>query len=52
MVRLMLIEDDRQLNNALKIYFENAGYLVFSVRDTAERRDDGRNVFDFSCPKK
>lgn len=38
MVRLMIIEDDRQLNNALKIYFENAGYLVLSARDTAEAR--------------
>lgn len=35
-MRILLLEDDFQLNDALKIYFSKAGYTVFQAHSVAE----------------
>lgn len=36
MTKLLIIEDDKQMNTALKIYFEKAGYEVFQALNCLE----------------
>ena len=38
MIKLLIIEDDVQLNTALKIYFEKTQYLVFQAFNCKEAR--------------
>lgn len=38
MIKLLIIEDDAQINTALKIYFEKAQYLVFQAFNCREAR--------------
>ena len=46
MVKLLIIEDDIQLNTALKIYFEKIQYLVFQAFNCKEARQMIRNEPD------
>lgn len=40
MIKIQIVEDDLQMNNALKIYFEKAGYAVFQAFNCIDAESD------------